>query len=101
MAEKNLIAGRQPVLRRRPNLFARIWAELKKNHALYVLLILPVAVLIIFKYVPMHGVQIAFRNYKPARGIYGSDWVGLKYFSKYFKDEFGVLPSVYQEREGK
>ena len=83
MAEKNLIAGRQPV-RRRPNLFARIWAELKKNHALYVLLILPVAVLIIFKYVPMHGVQIAFRNYKPARGIYGSDWVGLKYFSKYF-----------------
>ena len=84
MAEKNLIAGRQPVLRRRPNLFARIWAELKKNHALYVLLILPVAVLIIFKYVPMHGVQIAFRNYKPARGIYGSDWVGLKYFSKYF-----------------
>ena len=84
MAEKNLIAGRQPVLRRQPNLFARIWAELKKNNALYVLLILPVAVLIIFKYVPMHGVQIAFRNYKPARGIYGSDWVGLKYFSKYF-----------------
>ena len=83
MAEKNLIAGRQPVLRRQPNLFARIWAELKKNHALYVLLILPVAVLIIFKYVPMYGVQIAFRNYKPARGIYGSDWVGLKYFGKY------------------
>ena len=83
MAEKNLIAGRQPALRRQPNLFARIWAELKKNHALYVLLILPVAVLIIFKYVPMYGVQIAFRNYKPARGIYGSDWVGLKYFGKY------------------
>ena len=85
MTEKNLLAGGvRPRSARQPNLFARIWSELKKNHALYVLLILPVAVLIIFKYVPMHGVQIAFRNYKPARGIYGSDWVGLKYFSKYF-----------------
>lgn len=74
-----------PVLAgRRTPLGKRLWLELKKNHALYVLLILPVLLLIIFKYVPMHGVQIAFRNYKPAKGVYGSDWVGMKYFIKYF-----------------
>ena len=85
MTEKNLLAGGvRPRSARQPNIFARIWAELKKNHALYVLLILPVAVLIIFKYVPMYGVQIAFRNYKPAKGVTGSDWVGWKYFIKYF-----------------
>ena len=85
MTEKNLLAGGvRPRSARQPNIFARIWAELKKNHALYVLLSLPVAILIIFKYVPMYGVQIAFRNYKPAKGVTGSDWVGWKYFIKYF-----------------
>ena len=45
----------------------RIAREWKEHYALYILMILPMAVLIIFKYVPMYGVQIAFRDYKPVR----------------------------------
>ena len=39
---------------------------------------------IIYHYIPIYGVQIAFRNYKMKKGIRGSDWVGLKNFAKFF-----------------
>lgn len=39
---------------------------------------------VIYHYIPIYGVQIAFRNYKMKKGIWGSDWVGLKNFSKFF-----------------
>ena len=51
-------------------------------------LIIPLAaltILILFKYVPMYGIQIAFRDYRIARGILGSQWVGLKYVKKFFE----------------
>ena len=51
-----------------------------KNKALY-MLALPVLVYIfIFNYLPIYGVQIAFRNYTFSRGITGSKWVGMKWF---------------------
>lgn len=60
----------------------------KKIHRyweLYLFLLLPIAYLIIFHYVPMVGAQIAFRSYSPIKGIWGSDWVGMKYFQKFIK----------------
>jgi len=39
---------------------------------------------IIYHYIPIYGVQIAFRNYKMKKGIWGSEWVGLKNFAKFF-----------------
>lgn len=51
---------------------------------LLLMLSIPLGFLILFHYVPMYGIQIAFRNYKPVRGITGSEWVGLKYFQKLF-----------------
>ncbi len=49
------------------------------------LLILPALVyLIIFNYLPMYGVQIAFKDYKAISGIAGSDWVGIKHFVTFF-----------------
>ena len=54
--------------------------SLKKHWQLYLLLLPPLIYLIVFKYVPMYGVQIAFRDYNPAAGIMGSKWVGFKYF---------------------
>lgn len=51
---------------------------------LYMILILPLAYLIIFHYVPMTSVQIAFRKYSSRAGIWGSQWVGLKYFKQFF-----------------
>lgn len=64
-------------------LWYRIGRELRLNWGLYLLVILPLAFLIIFKYVPMYGVQIAFRDYKIAQGITGSKFVGLKHFQKF------------------
>lgn len=61
----------------------RIGRELRKNWGLYLLVALPLLYLILLKYWPMYGVQIAFRNYSPARSIEESPWVGLKYFEKF------------------
>jgi putative aldouronate transport system permease protein len=57
---------------------------LAQSWQMYLLLLLPIAYLIIFKYWPMYGVQIAFRKYKVKSGISGSEWVGLYQFSKFF-----------------
>ncbi|WP_426454900.1 ABC transporter permease [Paenibacillus sp. S-38] len=56
---------------------------IKKNYFLY-LLIAPAFILtIIFKYVPMYGAIIAFKDFRPSKGILGSDWVGFKHFADF------------------
>ncbi|MCT4544811.1 MAG: ABC transporter permease subunit [Vallitalea sp.] len=57
--------------------------HLKKNWQLYLMLVLPITFFIIFKYIPMYGAQIAFRKYRAIDGIWGSQWVGFKYFHKF------------------
>lgn len=54
------------------------------NWQLYLLLIIPVVITIIYKYIPMYGIQIAFRDYKPARGFFGSQWKGFYWFERFF-----------------
>ena len=56
-----------------------------RNWQLYVLLLPAVIYLFLFNYIPMYGVQIAFRNYTTRGGIFGSDWVGLEHFLKFFR----------------
>lgn len=51
---------------------------------LYLMLLIPVVLTIIYKYIPMYGIQIAFRDYKATRGMLGSEWVGLKWFQRFF-----------------
>ncbi|MDR2079898.1 MAG: ABC transporter permease subunit [Treponema sp.] len=51
----------------------------------YVFLIIPLAYLLVFVYIPMAGVQIAFKRFTPTGGIWGSEWVGLKNFVKFFQ----------------
>ena len=65
-----------------------VWKRARANWQMYLFLLLPVAWLLIFKYWPMYGAQIAFRNYKVAKGITGSDWVGLKWFVKFFNSVY-------------
>ncbi len=60
---------------------SRLWSDLVRDRQLYLLMLLPMAYLIVFSYLPMYGVQIAFRDYKPLTGITGSEWLGLKHFS--------------------
>ncbi len=54
------------------------------NWGLYLLILPALVYLIVFCYLPMYGVQIAFRDYKAARGILGSPWVGWKHFITFF-----------------
>ena len=58
---------------------------MKKNWRLYLFLLLPVLYILIFAYVPMAGVQIAFKDYDFTKGVWGSEWVGLKNFKRFFE----------------
>ncbi|MBP1933296.1 ABC transporter permease [Ammoniphilus resinae] len=58
--------------------------KLKQSWRLYVLLILPLVYLALFKYAPMFGAIIAFKDYQVSKGILGSDWVGFKHFLRFF-----------------
>lgn len=56
-----------------------------RNHwQLYAMLLLPVASLILFNYVPMYGLKIAFQNYVGGKGLDQSEWVGLANFKRFF-----------------
>lgn len=69
-----------PLTRRSPSL----WSRIVRHWQLYVLLAPAIIYLIVFKYWPMYGVQIAFRNYNPIDGFMGSEWVGLEHISRFF-----------------
>lgn len=58
--------------------------QLQDNWQLYAMLAVPVLLTIIYKYWPMYGIQIAFRDYVPSRGFWGSEWVGFKWFERFF-----------------
>lgn len=71
---------KQPMSRRRQPLSI----YLKRNYQLYLFLIPAVVYLFIFNYMPMYGVQIAFKDYNIALGINGSPWVNFKHFQRFF-----------------
>ena len=58
--------------------------SLRQHWQLYLIFMLPAFVLtIIFRYIPMGGVAIAFMDYNPFRGLLGSEWVGLAHFKRF------------------
>ena len=57
--------------------------KIKKSFPLYLILLPALIYVFIFNYIPMYGVQIAFRDFSVKRGIWGSEWVGLEYFIKF------------------
>lgn len=54
------------------------------NRQLYLLLLVPVVLTFVYKYIPMYGIQIAFRDFKASRGYLGSEWVGWYWFERFF-----------------
>lgn len=59
-----------------------VLALMRKHYQIYLLLLPTLIYFLIFKYGPMYGLQMAFRNYNTGLGIWNSPWVGLKYFKR-------------------
>ncbi|MDQ0857811.1 sugar ABC transporter permease [Bacillus sp. V2I10] len=59
------------------------WDYIKKNYFLYLLIAPAVILTIVFKYVPMYGAIIAFKDFSTIKGIWGSEWVGFKHFEEF------------------
>ena len=62
----------------------RLRMDLSRHWPLYLMVLPAVVVIAVFSYGPMYGVVIAFKNFKPAYGISGSRWVGLRNFERFF-----------------
>lgn len=62
-----------------------LWKRIRSGWQVYLLLLLPFVYLILFCYVPMGGLVLAFKKYDLSRGIWGSPWVGFSNFIKFFK----------------
>lgn len=59
---------------------------LKRNYDLYLLLLPCVVFVLVFSYVPMYGILLAFKKYMPLEGILGSPWVGFDHFERFFSN---------------
>lgn len=57
---------------------------MKQNYQLYIFLLPAIVFIVLFMYMPLYGLQIAFKTYRPGEGIWGSQWVGLKWFQQFF-----------------
>ena len=73
---------REEKLREYPSL-NRFLMHFKRDWQLHLLILIPVAYMLIFHYVPMYGLQMAFRDYSATKGIADSTWVGLKWFLRF------------------
>ncbi len=83
MVKTGLAADVLPLARKKS-----FWFYFSHNKALYVMLIPGILNLILFKYVPMYGIIIAFQSYYPAQGILHSPWVGFRHFVDFVTDPY-------------
>ncbi len=67
-----------------------IIAELKRNKELYIMILPVIIYFFVFMYIPMYGASIAFKNFSPAKGISGSEWIGFDHFIRFFKSIYFV-----------
>jgi len=66
----------------------RIVKDFKRYKGLYLVVIPVLVYYIVFKYIPMGGVMMAFENYRPKLGVFRSEWVGLKHFKSFFNSYY-------------
>lgn len=78
---KKATTGLMPV---KKTLGSRIASDLRNNWQLHLMILPGIILVLIFKYAPLAGITIAFKDFYPARGIFGSDWVGLENFQYMF-----------------
>lgn len=68
----------------KPNRARRLRSVLK-NTDLYLMLLPVIIYFIVFEYLPMYGISIAFKDFSPRLGIWGSEWAGFDHFQRFFK----------------
>ena len=73
---------------KKKSFWVRLRKDLVRNKWMYVLILPVIVYFLLFHYKSMYGVVIAFQNYRPARGISGSEWVGFKHFVRLFSDPY-------------
>lgn len=71
-----------------PSRFSKALKPYRRNWELYVLIAPAIAYFIIFEYIPMYGLQIAFKNFIATQGIWGSPWIGFDHFERFFNSYF-------------
>lgn len=67
---------------------SKLWTEIIRDRQLYFMLIPFVLYYIMFHYVPMYGLQMAFKDYKPFLGMLKSEWVGMEHFINFFSSPY-------------
>jgi len=67
-----------------PVLVHRAIGSVYRDYQLWLMLLPAIAIIFIFNYLPMYGVQLAFRDFDFSKGFLGGNWAGLKYFRQYF-----------------
>lgn len=70
--------------RSHPKKSSGLLRQMGKRLDLYLMLLLPVTWYVVFHYAPLYGLQIAFKNFNPAKGILGSTWEGFGHFQRFF-----------------
>lgn len=84
LSQQKTIVSDSFELKKDQNIFQRFLTNFKKNWQLHLMILLPILYILIFYYGPMYGLQIAFRDFKPRAGIWGSQWVGVQHFVRFF-----------------
>nr|WP_248930864.1 ABC transporter permease subunit [Paenibacillus hamazuiensis] len=70
------------------SIWLTIGRDLRRNKLLYLMVLPVIAYYVIFDYGPMYGLQIAFKDYSPGDGIWGSPWVGFDHFVEFFNSYY-------------
>jgi len=80
-----IVETKQNIQVSKPSKLSKNVMYIKKNYILYLLIAPAIVLTIIFKYIPIYGALIAFKDFSPVKGIMGSEWVGFKHFTSFLK----------------
>lgn len=74
-----------------------LWKRIIRDRYLLLLVAPALIYFIIFKYIPMFGIMVSFKDYSPFKGVWASEWVGLKYYKMFFRnpDAFEIIRNTF------
>jgi len=86
MAKQSIAASNTVLVRKTP--LQRFGINFVRNWQLHLLILIPAVYMLLFHYIPLFGLQIAFRDYRASSrgGIFGADWIGFEHFATFFNN---------------